>query len=123
MPVSDTHLSLLNRLGRGIDPESLALADLIESIFTPRLIPVPGATLLLGNGSKGAVYRMAGACTVTIPTSLDIGFLCSFLQYSSTAMTFTTPGTLLGGTSSGGQNKVTSLWRLDTGEFLLIGGA
>lgn len=123
MAISDTHLSLLSRLGQGIDPESLALADLIESMFTPRLVPVPGATLLLGNSSKGALYRMAGACAITIPTSLDVGFLCSFLQYSATAMTFTTSGTLLGGTSSGGQNKITSLYKLDTGEFLLLGGA
>lgn len=113
--------NLLSRLAAGDQAPQDAMGDLIASLFVPRYLTVSGTTLILTEDHRGArlIFTNAGAITVTVPDTLDPGFLCSFIQLGAGTVTFS--GADLGGTTSGGQNKAGMLERLPTGEWLLSG--
>lgn len=118
-----SHLNLLARLASGDQAAQKAMGDLIESLWVPRYITFAGTALTLDTAAhhRGAriLFTSATAVTVTVPDTLPIGFMCSFIQLGAGTITFT--GADLGGTTSGGVNKSGAIERLPTGDWLLTG--
>lgn len=114
--------NLLARLAAGDQAAQDAMGDLISSIFVPRYVTVAGTTLTLTEEHRGAriIFTSGSAVTVTVPDTLEAGFMASFVFLGAGTVTFT--GADLGGTTSGGQNKAAMLERLPTGDWFLSGG-
>lgn len=115
--------NLLERLGAGEQAFSIALAELIESIWVPRYIRFTETAFTLLPEHRGAriLFTNAGAITFASPDSLPVGFMCSWVQLGAGVITFSNVD--VGGTTSPGQYSAGSLERLDDGSWLLLGGA
>lgn len=120
IPKSISKADLSALIGRQPDNADL-LSLLIQTVFAPRFIRTPDAALTL-------TAKMAGACflvtsespvTVTLPTGMESGFMCSFLPIGSGTITFS--GSVVGGTTSGGQYKMCSALVLDDLSWILLG--
>lgn len=88
------------------------LEDAIADIGV-NIVVVPGATLALSNAHNGKLLRFSQACTVTIPSTLQVDFSCGWSQESNGAVTFA-PGP--------GTNLTSYHDRRMTGGRYLIGG-
>ncbi len=119
--VSKSQLS--RKAGHNPDANGL-MADMIEVAFNARFVPVADTALTVTAEHNGAFLRTTAATTVTVtlPTSgVDVGCCVTFIPYGAGAIAFS--GSVIGGTGSSGQYVPVSAMLLDTGEWLIMGGA
>lgn len=115
--------SQLLQMAQSSANDAQLLTWLVHSTFAARLLPISSTAITINETHRGGILRFTSnsPITVTLPMTLDPGFLFSFIPYGSGAISFS--GTTIGGTGSGGQYISGSCLLLDTGEWLVSGGA
>jgi hypothetical protein len=107
----------------GLQSANSSLFDqIINALFVPRFVPSSATSFVVDEQHRGAIIRFTAgtAVAVSFAAGLPAGFVVSFLPYGAGSLAFA--GTV-GGTGSAGQYKLCSAMKLDSGEWLLSGGA
>lgn len=113
---------LLQKLCGSPSIDGQQMRSLIDTVFKPRYIPIPGAAVTLTEDHRGAVLLLtnAAAVTVTLPSTLGASFLTSIIPLGAGGATVS--GTHVGG-STVAQNGFASLMTLDDSSWFVTGAA
>lgn len=94
--------------------------------FLGRIVPFSGAALTLDEDMNGMILRSDGASavTVTVPSTLPLGFNCGFIMYGAGTVTLSSGGGMTnrsGKTALSIQYQAGSIFVAKSGEFI-VGG-